>query len=216
MSVAGHLSIQVAEYDARIRTFVPDYELLIATAARALLLIDISAPTVVDLGIGTGALAAYCGEVRPAARLIGIDADPAMLDLARARLFGHPSVEFIESNFLEVALPPCDAIVACISLHHISSADAKRRFYASCRQVLRAGGLLISADCFPARDERLAAHQRRLWLEYLEGFYSATEAEAYLQPGQARTPTSRWKTSWNGYMRRLSNRKLCGATAGSQ
>ena len=180
MSVAAHLSIRVDEYDSRIRTFVPHYEHMIDTAAEALGLLDVAAPTLVDLGVGTGALAARCLAVRRDAGLIGIDADPAMLEMARARLAAHAGVELREANFLQTALPACDAIVACISLHHVSTPESKQQLYVSCRRALRGGGMLLSADYFPASDRTLAARQREQWVAHLERSYSRAEAVDYL------------------------------------
>ena len=80
MSVARHLNIDIDEYDERIRTFVPGYERLVSVAARAMELTPSPDPTVLDLGIGTGALSAACLAVRPDARIVGIDADPTMLE----------------------------------------------------------------------------------------------------------------------------------------
>ncbi|MEX2283762.1 MAG: class I SAM-dependent methyltransferase [Gemmatimonadota bacterium] len=180
MSVATHLSIRVDEYDSRIRTFVPGYEHLIATAAETLGLLDASSPVIIDLGAGTGALSARCLDLLPNAELIAVDSDPAMIEVARVRLQHHPRVSFLAGNFLELVLPPCDAIVACIALHHVSSAQAKRDLYAACHLALRPGGLLVSADCFPARDARLAERQHRQWLAHLQQVYTAADAEAYL------------------------------------
>ncbi|HEY5161617.1 MAG TPA: hypothetical protein VII81_01280, partial [Terriglobales bacterium] len=59
MDVAAHLGIDIVEYDERIRTFIPDYEEMLDVAAEA---IPASARTIVDLGTGTGALAARCVE----------------------------------------------------------------------------------------------------------------------------------------------------------
>src|SRR5688572_15924588 len=164
MSVASHLHIRIDEYDARIRTFVPYYEAMIAVVADALRLLDSAAPTIIDLGIGTAALAERCLAIRPDARLIGMDIDPAMLDAARVRLTGASRVELVTANFLEAPIPLCDAMVACIALHHVRVPEHKRAFYQSCARALRPGGLLISADCFPAREERIAARQRDAWL----------------------------------------------------
>ena len=180
MSVADHLGIQVDEYDARIRTFVPHYEQLIATAAETLDLLVVEAPTILDLGVGTGALAARCLEVRPNAHLIGVDVDSGMLDIARARLRGHHRVDLRAGDFLQVPLPSCDAVVACISLHHVPSPQAKRELYAACRRALNPKGMLVSADCFPARDAKLAARQRDQWRAHLEQAYPPAQAEGYL------------------------------------
>lgn len=180
MGVAEHLNIEVAEYDARIRTFIPDYDELIGAAADALCVLETSTPEIVDLGIGTGALAARCLEVHEAAHLIGIDADPAMIEIAAARLAADSRVGFVQANFLDFTLPPCDAIVASLALHHVPTAETKQAFYASCREALQPGGVLVSADCFPARDPRFAASQRDAWLSHLRQTYPLEECESYL------------------------------------
>ena len=57
MGVASHLGIDLNEYDSRIRTFIPHYEEMLDVAAAA---IPPRARTIVDLGVGTGALSARC------------------------------------------------------------------------------------------------------------------------------------------------------------
>jgi SAM-dependent methyltransferase len=177
MSVSAHFGIEVEEYDALIRSFVPTYDELIDSTADVVKLLAAPAPMIVDLGIGTGALAAKCLALRPDARLTGIDADETMLRIARSRLINHPDVRLVSGDFLETAIPECDAIVACISLHHIQSAAAKQTFYAKCFNALRPGGVLVSGDYFPARDARLAVAQFAQWRAHLEQSYSRAEAE---------------------------------------
>jgi len=74
---------------------------------------------VIDLGGGTGALARAVAEKFPAVRVEIWDTDPAMLEVARERCarFGG-RVHFVERSFAE-PLPACDAVVACIALHHV-------------------------------------------------------------------------------------------------
>ena len=79
MSVATHLAVSPEKYDARIRSLIPLYDELIAEVARALDHAARPVRTVVDLGIGTGALARACLEHAPGARVWGIDADAQML-----------------------------------------------------------------------------------------------------------------------------------------
>ena len=86
MSVASHLAISPARYDARIRSLIPLYDELIAEVARALAHAARPVKTIVDLGIGTGALARACLEAAPGARVWGIDADQDMMAIARTRL----------------------------------------------------------------------------------------------------------------------------------
>src|SRR5262245_41480791 len=86
MGVSAHLGISLDEYDSRIRTFVPHYETMLAEAAAAVRALAPTARTIVELGIGTGALAARCLDAAPRARIVGIDADAGMLEAARTRL----------------------------------------------------------------------------------------------------------------------------------
>jgi tRNA (cmo5U34)-methyltransferase len=180
MGVAEHLHIQLEQYDARIRTFVPHYEHMLATIAAAVAHLPL-APVLVDLGVGTGALADHCLTRRPDARLVAVDNDPAMLEAARGRLARHGAVKWVQGNFLDVQLEPCDAIVACISLHHVPSPTEKQALFHRCHAALRPGGTLVSGDCYPARNARLARDQREAWLRHLEISYSRGEADGYLE-----------------------------------
>jgi spermidine synthase len=179
MTVAAHLGIQLAEYDAKIRTFIPAYEDLLAAAAQALRALDVAAPHIVDLGTGTGALAMRCLEEIPSARLTGIDEDPGMLALARQRFAaagGQPST--VLGSFLEVEIPRCDAIVGSLTFHHLRTAGAKRDAYRRFREALADDGLLVSADCHPSAHPRLAAQEREAWRAHLRAAYSEGEIDA--------------------------------------
>ena len=168
MSVASHLDVTPAKYDARIRSLIPLYDELIAEVARALGHAGRPVRIVVDLGIGTGALARACLERAPRARVWGIDADPDMMAIARARL-GRLSrrVTMTRGSFLDEPLPPCDAIVASYSLHHIRTLRAKQAFYRRCYHALRPGGVLINGDCAPASTPRGFARDLDVWFAHL-------------------------------------------------
>jgi SAM-dependent methyltransferase len=169
MSVASHLAISPARYDTRIRSLIPLYDELIAEVARALDHAARPIRTVVDLGIGTGALARACLERTSSTRVWGIDADPDMMAIARTRL-GRLSrrVTMNTGSFLTEALPPCDAIVASYALHHIRSTRAKLAFYRRCYLALRPGGVLINGDCAPASTPRGFARDLDVWFTHLE------------------------------------------------
>jgi SAM-dependent methyltransferase len=176
MSVASHLGIAVREYDQRIRTFIPNYAEMLDEAANVL---DPAAETIVDLGVGTGALSARCLRRAPAARVIGIDADAEMLPLAQQRLGRRATLQ--QGDFLRIALPPADAVVATLALHHVRTRAAKARLYARIRAALRRGGVLLSGDCFPSEAGARWLAQRALWLEHLEKTYTPTVAEKLLR-----------------------------------
>lgn len=179
--VAGHLKIPLHEYDARIRTFVPSYDAMLGEIERLVEALTPERPTLVELGIGTGALAERCLAVRPEARLVGIDSDPAILELARARLPGRDGIRFEEGSYLEVELPSADAIVASISLHHVPEAGVKKQLYARCRRSLGTRGVLLLADCYPPSHEELARRGRAAWRRHLERHYTPDEAGGYFE-----------------------------------
>jgi len=176
VSVAAHLGIRLGEYDARIRTFIPDYEEMLDVAARA---VPRHARMLVDLGTGTGALAARCARVARRAHIVGIDADREILTVAARRLGRR--AEFIADNFLRATIPRCDVVVAAFALHHVRTRAAKGRLYTRIRSALQPGGVLISVDCQPSAAAGLAAAQRSQWLAHLERSYSRKEAKGYLR-----------------------------------
>jgi SAM-dependent methyltransferase len=176
VGVASHLGIQLTEYDRRIRTFIPDYEEMLDAAANV---VAPEARTIVELGIGTGALAARCLKQAPAAAVVGFDADPGILALAARRLRHAGTLH--TANFVRAALPRADAVVASFALHHVRTRQAKTQLYRRIRTALRPGGLLISADCHPAADRARWMAQRHAWKSHLRDSYGPAKAEAFLR-----------------------------------
>lgn len=173
MGVASHLGIDLTEYDSRIRTFIPHYEEMLDVAAAA---IPARARTIVDLGVGTGALSARCLAHARTAHAVGIDVDPDILGMARRRLGARAT--FRTGSFLKAPLPACDAVVASFALHHVRTRAAKSRLYRRIRAALRPGGLLLSVDCQPALDARIRRAQFNEWLGHLHRHYGAAKAKA--------------------------------------
>ena len=129
MSHAAHLGIKLSDYDASIRTLIPHYEALLDAVEATVDTLAPAVPVVVDLGTGSGALAARVLKVRPRARVIGIDEDEGMLGLAQKRLTGRLTP--VLGSFEAVALPRCQVFTASYALHHIRT---KRR-KAACAAV---------------------------------------------------------------------------------
>jgi trans-aconitate methyltransferase len=177
MAVASHLAIDITEYDARIRTFIPNYEEMLDVAAAAA---GARRPRrVVDLGIGTGALAARVAKRAPAATIVGIDEDAQMLAAAARRLPGSRT-RLVTNSFLRAPLPRCDAIVASFALHHIASPRTKRSLFSRARAALGRGGVLVSADCHPSALPSLASAGHQAWQRFLARTYGTRKAREFL------------------------------------
>jgi len=175
MGVATHLGIKLSEYDARIRTFIPDYEEMLGVAAEA---IPRGAKTIVDLGVGTGALASQCLSKAKHAKIFGIDVDAEIMKLAKRRLGSR--ARFFCGSFLGTEIPSCDVVVASFALHHVRTPQAKGRLYDRIYAALARDGLLVTVDCHPARDSGLARKQIQAWIAYLRKSYSKAEANKLL------------------------------------
>ena len=144
--VAGHLGVAADDYDRTIRAFIPYYEHMLATVVHWL---DGHVPPgglIVDLGAGTGNLSAAILDALPLVRVQLIDVDPNMLEVAAARCAQYGDRYELRHARFEDELPPCNAVVASLSLHHVPTHDEKRELYRSIFSALEPGGLVCVAD----------------------------------------------------------------------
>lgn len=168
-SVADHLQVKIEDYDRFIRTVIPDYD----TMRRVQLdLLERTIPAngcVLDLGGGTGALAAAVAQRFPEAQVQIWDTDPQMLEAAKRRcaVFGD-RVSLVERSFAD-PLPACDGVVACIALHHVKDMTAKGEIYANIRRALRPGGIFVNADCVITAVTGVAIDAYDRWANFMAG-----------------------------------------------
>jgi len=140
--VASHLGVRASDYDTEIRRYIPAYDEMIATVVELVTGLD----TIVDLGAGTGALGGAILDAHPSSRVVLVDIDPSMLEVAGARTAKHGSrVELRRQSFFD-ELPRCDAVVASLALHHVPELDRKRELYRKIREALSPRGVLLVAD----------------------------------------------------------------------
>ena len=169
--VLDHLGLAAREYDAAIRRYIPEYEQMIATV------VGLVQGDIIDLGTGTGALAEAILDAKPVARVKLVDIDPAMLEGARARVarFGDRA-ELVHASF-DAELPPCDAVVASLALHHVPELDCKRALYRRVRDALRPGGCFIIADATVHEQGRERALVYATWSAWMAR-HGIVQAEA--------------------------------------
>lgn len=179
MSVASHLGIRTDEYDRQILTFIPYYDEILDAAADALAALDRPARVVLDLGTGSGALAARCLKRLPGARVVGIDGDAAMLAMAEKRL--GRALTAVVGNFETTPFPACDVVTASFSLHHVPAPKAKARIFAKAFAALRPGGMLVDADCTLAGDPKLRARDHETWRRHLAVAHGTAGARRFLR-----------------------------------
>jgi SAM-dependent methyltransferase len=149
---------------------------LVAQAALA------SAMRVLDLGAGTGTLTLMLQRSAPAAKLVGVDGDAAVLELARAKAAAAgDAVRF--DRAMASALPYGDAVfdrvVSSLLFHHLSPAD-KRRTLREVFRVLVPGGELHVADW--GRPRNVVMRALFLGVQLLDGFATTAESVAGMLP----------------------------------
>jgi tRNA (cmo5U34)-methyltransferase len=174
-SVRRHLRLDIDEYDASIRQFIPGYETMLEAAAARVA--AISPTLVLDLGAGTGALSAALLS-RPEIGCVAlIEIDPEMMAKARARLDGFGDRARFRLASFDDPHPPCDAMAASLALHHIPTLEAKTALYGRAFEALAPGGVLVNADCTMPEDPEEQDAMYGLWIEHM-GRHGIEEAEA--------------------------------------
>lgn len=120
--------------------------------------------SVVEVGCGTGSLTVALATARPDATVIGVDGDPAVLAIARAKARAD-RVTWIEGFAGSFLLPTDSAHVALCSLllHHFSD-DDKAAALDHISDVLTDDGVLHVADWGPPRGPATALGARALQL----------------------------------------------------
>ncbi len=169
--VLAHLGLAAADYDREIRRWIPAYDQMIATTVS---LVD---GDVIDLGTGTGALAAAILDGKAGARVHMIDIDPAMLETARARVAKHGDRAAPTLASFDAPLPPCDAVVASLALHHVPERERKTALYRRIHAALRPGGILAIADATVHEDGPENARIFEMWAAEM-GRHGIERAEA--------------------------------------
>jgi tRNA (cmo5U34)-methyltransferase len=154
-SVKRHLDVDAESYDVQIRHLIPHYDEMIATGVELLAALAPVDGRVLDLGGGTGALSAAVLDGLPGVRVTVLDVDADMLGEARRRLARFADrVSLQEGSFLD-PLPPADAVVASLALHHVHDLRTKTALYRSIHDTLSPGGVLLNLDAAVTEDGRL-------------------------------------------------------------
>jgi ubiquinone/menaquinone biosynthesis C-methylase UbiE len=109
---------------------------------------DLSDKKILDVGSGTGTMAVMIKQAHPSAEVLGLDGDPQILEIARAkaRKLGI-EIRFDQGMSFDLPYPneSFDVVLTTVMLHHLSR-DAKQTTAREMHRVLRPGGQLFGAD----------------------------------------------------------------------
>ncbi|HEU4946763.1 MAG TPA: class I SAM-dependent methyltransferase [Kribbella sp.] len=148
---------------------------------------------VLDLACGPGSITGRVLTRFPAARVVAVDIDPLLLDLARDAFAGNDRVEVLsrqlaDPDWTDGLRPGFDAVLTATATHWFP-APSLAGVYAGVATLLRSGGVFANADHIPVAEPVLRAaadglHERDLRQAFAAGAESCDEwyDRAYAEP----------------------------------
>ena len=104
-----------------------------------------------DLGCGTGNITLRLLERYPKAHVTCLDVSKNMLELAKNKLSGYDSIEYVLGDFTIIdIIDKYDAIISSLALHHIPTDEAKLEMYQHIYDALDTNGVFYNADVIKA------------------------------------------------------------------
>ncbi|MHB0999258.1 MAG: class I SAM-dependent methyltransferase [Armatimonadota bacterium] len=146
---------------------------------------------IIDLGCGTGSLTMLLLDRFQDAQIYGVDLDPTLLPLARARSFRFAKrAQFLQvdlrcKTWLESVPLSVDAVVSSTALHWLSKPQIET-LYSQISSVLKLGGIFLNAD--HAASE--SASIQTLWRSNQKSVLQAKATE-YAED---------WHSFWDAYL----------------
>lgn len=150
-------------------------------------LVDALAPApgeaILEFGCGTASNLVALKQRQPDLLLTGIDVDPEILEIARAKLDGAGvEAELVQYGGAELPLEDAslDGVCSLLVFHHLTLAQ-KRLALAEIRRVLKPGGRFVLADWGRQRNPLLRAGF--FLVQLLDGFETTRSNAQGLVPG---------------------------------
>ncbi|MBN1576665.1 MAG: class I SAM-dependent methyltransferase [Chitinispirillaceae bacterium] len=174
--IRDHFESEAKEFDDTIIKLIPYYGQMVDAVIGSISFDRDAAICVLDLGCGTGTIAAGISGKFPKSHIVCLDLASNMIDSAKRKLANHKDVEFITGDFSRIGFNGnYDAIVSSLALHHLETDGDKKAFYAKIYGNLRLSGIFFNADVVLASSEYHQEVYMRRWIEYMSKSISKDE-----------------------------------------
>lgn len=178
--------IPALRFDALTRFFDPIVRMTTRERTFKQRLVEQVAPRsgqrILDVGCGTATLAINLKLTCPGAEIVGVDGDPKVLELARAKIRSAGlSIELHEGMAWDLPSEDdsLDHVVSSLVFHHLDR-DSKLRTLRAAHRALREGGQLHIADW--GRAHGLGMRLAFVAVQLLDGFETTNDSVAGLLP----------------------------------
>lgn len=165
-SVQRAFDLAAEDYDRTRRRLVPGFDDFYRAAIDLIRFPRDSSIKVLDLGAGTGLMAAFIAYSFPNAQIVMVDISNEMLARARERFeLGGGRFRFEVADYgVDPIRERYDAVVSALSIHHLSD-EQKRALFDRIHGALNPGGVFVNAEQFRcATPERHQFHHER-WVK---------------------------------------------------
>jgi tRNA (cmo5U34)-methyltransferase len=176
--IKQHFEDEAREFDRIIVTLIPEYARMVEALISAIPF-DRSTPLrVIDLGCGTGTVAAYVLDAFPNAKVTCLDLAENMIAMAQVKLARHPLVRYVVGDFSAFDSDDgYDVVVSSLSLHHLVTNEDKRNFYRRIYNSLASGGVFYNADVVLGSNDFLQEVYMKQWRNFMSRNLSKDEVE---------------------------------------
>lgn len=176
--IKQHFEEEAREFDRIIMTLIPQYPRMVEALLSAIPF-DHSMPLrAIDLGCGTGTVAARVLEAFPNARVTCLDMAENMVTMARAKLVRYSFVRYIVGDFYAFDFDEqYDVVVSSLALHHLVTDEDKRHLYRRIYNALPSGGIFYNADIVLGSSDFLQGIYMQQWRNFMSCKVSKDEIE---------------------------------------
>ncbi|OIK09280.1 methyltransferase [Bacillus sp. MUM 116] len=166
-SIKNKFDENASSYDDQRRKLIPCFDDFYSIPI-SILNTNTEAPSVLDIGAGTGLFSFFLKEKYPDARMTLIDLSEKMMDVSRARFSHYQDIHYIVADYTEHCFEEkFDIIISSLSIHHLSD-EEKRKLYVKIFSLLKEDGIFINADQVLGHTEFIESLYKNDWKNKIE------------------------------------------------